>query len=39
MTSAEIARAVDIETHCDGVGEYDSFAELAGTQLVRWGGP
>jgi len=30
-------RALDIDTNCDGVGEYGYFAELAGTQPMRVG--
>jgi hypothetical protein len=33
----EFKAAVDIDTNCDGVGEYGYFAELGGTRPMRFG--
>jgi heterodisulfide reductase subunit A-like polyferredoxin len=34
---AEFKADVDIDTNCDGVGEYGYLAEMAGTRPMRWG--
>ena len=36
---ARFRAAVDVDTNCDGVGEYGYFAELAGSKAMRVGPP